>query len=175
MALLYAKSKEGTLLFACGMNFCSATSCPHCWSSTCWSLHNWKLLFSWGSWKSLGTKCTIILVLELCLKRYGIASRSISFAFCPFYPQFAGLTGRLLYKMAQTFVHGKRQDPHKASSHKKFTPSFWLKKKKKTAYWKVLGEFILVDVVKNTHPSSRVTWFSEQAWEILFIIRTMDC
>lgn len=72
------KVQGGDFAFCLWHEF-SATLCPHCWSSTFWSLHNWKVLFSWGSWKSLGTKCTIILVLQLCLKRHGIASRSISF------------------------------------------------------------------------------------------------
>lgn len=52
---------------------------------------NWKPLFSWGCWKL--SKSTIILVSELCLKRNGNASRSVSFRpFSAFWPQLSYLT-----------------------------------------------------------------------------------
>lgn len=82
------KFKERNLLFVCGTNFCWATLCLNCWSSAFVSLQTETLCFPGGAENHQElSKCTIILVSELCLKRNGNASRSVSFrpfsAFCP--------------------------------------------------------------------------------------------
>lgn len=87
------KFKEKNLLFVCGMNFCWATLCLHCWSSAFLSLQA-ENLFSWGAENHQElSKCTIIFVSELYLKINGNASKSNSFSpFSAFCPQLSHLT-----------------------------------------------------------------------------------
>lgn len=177
------KSKERNLLFVCATNFCWATLCLHCWSSTFVSLQTENLCFPGGAENHQElSESTIILVSELCLKRNGNASRSVSFGpFSAFWPQLSCLTVCPPSKTAQTFAPLLFMAKGNTLTTRLVVIKSLLwhfgskKEKKKAADWKVLWELILADMAENTHPSSRVTWFSKWAWEILFIIRNTDC
>lgn len=164
------------------MNFCLATLCLRCWSSAFVSPQTETLCFPGGAENHQALrKCTMILVSELCLKRNGNASRTVSFRpFSALCPQLSYLTVCPPYKRTHTFVPLLFMAKANTLTARLVVMQsllwhFGSKKKKKAADWEVLWELILADMVENTHPSSRVTWFCKYAWEILFIIRNTDC